>query len=150
MVKVKKRLLGVGTKFNFYQEASHVNYLMFLHKFFSELGYCNSKLPVITTRLSNKGKIKKVARFSTWTYTSFNWIYELWYDQEIKHVPKCIDQYLTPLALAIWIMNEGAKVDKSFKLCTNSFSYNDCLLLIKTLNNNFNIKASIQSTGKKR
>jgi len=64
-------------------------------------------------------------------------------------VPKCIDQYLTPLALAIWIMNEGAKVDKSFKLCTNSFSYNDCLLLIKTLNNNFNIKASIQSTGKK-
>jgi hypothetical protein len=46
-------------------------------------------------------------------------------------------------------MNEGAKVGKSLKLCTNSFSYNDCLLLIKTLNNNFNIKASIQSAGKK-
>jgi LAGLIDADG DNA endonuclease family len=46
-------------------------------------------------------------------------------------------------------MFEGAKVDKSFKLSTNSFSYYDCLLLIKALNNNFNIKASIQSTGNK-
>lgn len=63
-------------------------------------------------------------------------------------MPKCIDQYLTPLALAIWIMNDGAKVDKGLKLNTNYFSYNDCLLF-KALNNNFNIKASIQSTGKK-
>jgi ubiquinol-cytochrome c reductase cytochrome b subunit len=146
----EKRLWWLGTRFNFSQEAAHVNYLMFLHKFFSELGYCNSKLPVITTRLSNKGKIRKVAKFSTWTYSSFNWIYELWYENKnIKHVPKCIDLYLTPLALAIWIMDDGAKVGKSLKLCTNSFSYIDCLLLIKALNNNFNIKASIQSAGKK-
>jgi len=145
----EKRLLGVGTRFNFYQEASHVNYLIFLHKLFSELGYCNSKLPVITTKLGSKGKIRKIAKFSTWTYSNFNWIYELWYDKKMKHVPKCIDQYLTPLTLAIWIMNNGFKVNKSLKFCTNSFSYNDCLLLIKALNNNFNIKASIQSAGKK-
>jgi len=44
-------------------------------------------------------------------------------------------------------MDEGVKVGKIFKLGTNSFSYNDCLLLIKALNNNFNIKASIQSSG---
>ena len=59
-------------------------------------------------------------------------------------MPKCINQYLTPLALAIWIINGGVKVGKFFKLCTNSFSYNDCLLLIKALNNNFYIKAFIQ------
>jgi LAGLIDADG DNA endonuclease family len=46
-------------------------------------------------------------------------------------------------------MNNGAKVDQSLKINTNSFSYNDCLLLIKSLNTNFNIKASIQSAGKK-
>jgi ubiquinol-cytochrome c reductase cytochrome b subunit len=145
----EKKLLGVGTRFSFSQEAYHVEYLMFLHKLFSKLGYCNPKLPIITTRLGKKGKIRKVTRFSTWTYSSFNWIYDLWYDNKIKHVPKCIDQYLTPLALAIWIMNDGAKVDKGLKLNTNYFSYNDCLLLFKALNNNFNIKASIQSTGKK-
>jgi ubiquinol-cytochrome c reductase cytochrome b subunit len=145
----EKKSYGIGTRFNFYQEASHVKYLMVLHKLFSELNYCNPKLPIITTRLGNKGKIRKVASFTTGTYISFNWIYDLWYDNKIKHVPKCIDQYMTPLALAIWIMNDGTKISKGIKLCTYPFSYNDCLLLIKTLNNNFNIKASIQSTGQK-
>jgi hypothetical protein len=44
-------------------------------------------------------------------------------------------------------MDDGAKVSQSLKIFTNYFSYNDCLLLIKALNNNFNIKASIQSAG---
>jgi hypothetical protein len=46
-------------------------------------------------------------------------------------------------------MDDGAKVGQGLKFCTNSFSYNDCLLLIKALNSNFNIKASIQSAGKR-
>jgi ubiquinol-cytochrome c reductase cytochrome b subunit len=145
----EKILLGVGTRFSFYQEAVHVKYMLFLHKLLSELGYCNSKLPIITTKLGSKGKIKKIIKFSTWTYTSFNWIYDLWYNNKIKHVPECIHLYLTPLALAIWIMDEGTKVNQSLKFNTNSFSYNDCLLLIKALYNNFNIKASIQSAGSK-
>jgi ubiquinol-cytochrome c reductase cytochrome b subunit len=145
----EKRLLEIGTRFSFSQEAVHVEYMLFLHKLLSELGYCNPNLPFITTRLGSKGKIRKIIKFSTWTFTSFNWIYDLWYNNKIKHVPECIDHYLTPLALAIWIMNDGAKVGQSLKFFTNSFSYNDCLLIIKALNTNFNIKASIQSAGKK-
>jgi ubiquinol-cytochrome c reductase cytochrome b subunit len=61
----EKIFSGVGTRFNFYQEAVHVKYMLFLHKLLSELGYCNSKLPIITTRLSSKGKIKKIIKFST-------------------------------------------------------------------------------------
>jgi ubiquinol-cytochrome c reductase cytochrome b subunit len=61
----EKRFFKVGTRFSFSQEASHVKYLIFLHKLFSELGYCNPKLLVITTRLGNKGKVRKVARFRT-------------------------------------------------------------------------------------
>ena len=144
-----KWIFNIGTRFNFYQEAVHVKYMLFLHNLLSYLGYCNSNLPLITTRLGSKGKLRKVIKFSTWNYYSFNWIYDLWYINNIKHVPKCIDQYLTPLTLAIWIMNNGAKVGKSLKFNMNSFSYNDCLLLIKALNNNFNIKASIQSAGTK-
>jgi ubiquinol-cytochrome c reductase cytochrome b subunit len=147
--QAEKRLSEVGTRISFYQEAVHVEYLLHLHKILSESGYCNTKIPNITTRLGAKGKLKKVVRFSTWTYTSFNWIHDLWYKDKIKCIPSCIDQYLTPLALAIWIMNKGAKVGNGLKFSTNSFSYNDCLLLIKALYNNFNIKASIQSAGNK-
>jgi ubiquinol-cytochrome c reductase cytochrome b subunit len=146
---IEKRLIEVGTSINFYQEAVHIEYLLHLHTILSGSGYCNTNLPNITTRLGPKGKIRKVIRFATWTYTSFNWIHDLWYKDQIKCVPNCINQYLTPLALAIWIMDNGAKVGNGLKFSTNSFSYNDCLLLIKALNDNFNIKASIQSAGSK-
>jgi ubiquinol-cytochrome c reductase cytochrome b subunit len=140
---------GLGTRISFYQGAIHIEYLLYLHKILSTLGYCNTKIPIITTRLGPKGKILKIIRFSTWTYLSFNWIYESWYDKNIKRLPKCLDQYLNPLALAIWIMVDGNKVGNSLKLCTNSFTFDECIRIIHILKNNFGLKASIQSAGKK-
>jgi len=145
----EKRLNGMGTRISFFQEDSHVEYILFLHKMLSEYGYCNSKKPVIGRRLGSKGKLRKIVRFTTWTYISFNWIRDLWYENNIKRVPNCIGEYLTPLALAIWIMDDGSKVNKGLKFSTNSFTYNECLMLVNVLSENFNIKASVQSAGSK-
>ena len=145
----ERRLKGLGTRISFFQEDVHVEYILYLHKIFSDLGYCNPKIPSPTTRLGHKGKIRKIVRYSTFTYTSFNWIHDMFYKNNIKRVPESIGEYLTPLALAIWIMDDGAKVGKGLKFCTNSFSYNECLILIKALNDNFNIKSSVQSAGTK-
>jgi ubiquinol-cytochrome c reductase cytochrome b subunit len=78
----------------------------------------------VSHRLGVKGKLRKIVRFSTWTYTSFNWIHDIWYKDGIKRVPDCIDLYLTPLALAIWVMDDGCKVNKGLKFSTNSFTKN--------------------------
>ena len=59
------RLKGQGTRISFYQEGSHVSYLIWLHKLMSELGYCNTNLPQITTRLGKKGVVIKFIRFKT-------------------------------------------------------------------------------------
>ncbi len=143
----EKRDKGTGTRITFYQESSHVEYILYLHKLLSSYGYCNTKLPIIGTRLGTGGKVRKIVRFGTWTYTSFNWIHELWYKNGIKRIPSCIDLYLTPLALAIWIMDDGGKVNKGLKFSTNSYSYEDCLHLVNALNKNFSIKSYIQSAG---
>ena len=45
-------------------------------------------------------------------------------------------------------MDDGSKVGVGLKLSTNCFTYSDCTLLIKVLYDNFNIKSTIQSTGK--
>lgn len=137
-----------GTRFCFYQESSHAAYLIWLHGLIANLGYCNSQPPKIQTRLGNKGNVRKVIRFKTWTYSSFNWIYDLWYINKVKVIPSVIGEYLTPLALAIWVMDDGCKLGSGLKLCTNSFTYSDCLLLVKVLFDNFNIKSTIQSAGK--
>lgn len=145
----EKRLTGTGTRISFFQENSHVKYILYLHKLLSEAGYCNDKLPVIKERLGFKGKVRKIVRFSTWTYTSFNSIHSEWYVNGRKCVPKTIGQYLTPLALAIWIMDDGAKVGKGLKFSTNSFTYEECIYLVEVLYTNFNLKASVQSAGAK-
>jgi len=143
----ERRIQGNGTRITFYQEGSHVSYLLWLHSLLAELGYCNSIIPHIHTRLGIKGKVRNILRFRTWTYMNFNWIHDLWYVDKVKIVPSIIGQYLTPLALAIWIMDDGGKVGSGLKLATNSFSYSDCMLLTKVLFDNFNIKATVQKAG---
>jgi ubiquinol-cytochrome c reductase cytochrome b subunit len=138
-----------GTRISFYQEASHVSYLIWQHNFLSNLGYCNTNLPKINTRLGKYGKIRKIIRFHTWTYSSLNWLHELWYVNGIKVVPNNVGEFLSPLALAIWIMEDGGKVNKSLKLSTNSFTYSECLFLSKVLLDNFDLKSSVQSAGVK-
>jgi ubiquinol-cytochrome c reductase cytochrome b subunit len=145
----EKRIGGVGTRISFYQEHTHIKYAIWLHSLLSTRGYCNSVIPKVKSRIGIKGKLRKVVRIHTWTYTSFNWIHDLWYVNRIKRVPSCIKEYLTPLALAIWIMDDGSKLGKSLKLCTNSFSYSDCLILVNCLYDNFSIKATIQLAGAK-
>ena len=136
-----------GTRISFYQESLHISYLLWLHKFLSIRGYCNINIPMIKTRLGKKGIVRQILRFNTWTYTSFNWIHDLFYINNIKIIPNNIAEYLTPLALAVWIMDDGTKISKGLKLCTNSFAYSDCVLLTKVLNDNFSLKSSVQSAG---
>lgn len=145
----ERRKGGKGTRISFYQEGSHSDYLLYLHNLVSSLGYCNTNIPKIQTRLKKNGKIRKIIRFHTWTYMKFNKIYDEWYDENNKKiVPKSIYDYLTPLALAIWIMNDGGKVGSGLKLATNSFKYSDVLYLKDVLQKKYNLKLSIQKTGK--
>lgn len=143
----ERRKGGAGTRFCFQQESIHVSYLLWLHGLLAEAGYCNENKPVVKTRLGQKGVVRKYVRFSTWTYTSFNFIHDLWYQGGLKIVPQCISDYLSPLALAIWIMDDGSKVSKGLKLCTNSFSYSDCLFLVNVLNQKYGFKSSVHSAG---
>lgn len=60
----EKRLSGTGSRISFYQEGSHLKYILYLHNILSNYGYCNPKIPVITKRLG-KGKIRQIIKFST-------------------------------------------------------------------------------------
>jgi ubiquinol-cytochrome c reductase cytochrome b subunit len=139
----EKKIGGVGTCITFYEENTNIKYTIWLHYLLSTRGYCNSVIPKATTRIGINGKLRKILRFRTWSYTSFNWIHDLWYVNRVKRVPSCIKEYLTPLALAIWVMDDGRKINKSLRLCTNWFSYSDCLLMVNCLYEKFYIKATI-------
>lgn len=141
----ERRKGGVGTRISFYQESTHVTYLLWLHNQLASKGYCHENLPVITTRLGKKGVVRKIVRFHTWTYTSWDWIYAEWYANGNKTVPESIGQYLTPLALTIWIMDSWVRNPRSLSL-TIPYSFGECLLLISAMYKNFGLEPIILST----
>ena len=141
------RAQGNGTRLTFYQEAFHVEYLLWLHAQVSLMGYCNAAVPKIQTRLALGGKIRNVIRFRTFTYTSFNVIHSDWYTDGIKRVPPNIAAFLTPLALAVWIMDDGGRVGSGLKLSTNCFTFKDTARLSLVINELYGLKSSVQKAG---
>jgi len=139
---------GNGTRIRFYQEHSHKDYLLWLHSIINDLGYTSDIQPVIHTRLGNYGKIRYILRFNTYTYSSFNWIHNSWYGKtNIKSLPDLdlLDIYLSPLALAIWLMDDGAKVSSGLKFCTNYFTLLEVHNLSLILNKKYELFTTVQS-----
>lgn len=153
---LEKRLNGIGTRFKFVQSNKNVEYLMWFHKFFSDRGYCNLNIPKLKTRIRKKGKITFEYNINSYTYASLNWIHEMFYifnkeqKKYIKILPKNLEKFLTPLALAIWFMDDGSKINKSARIATNNFSKEEIKILCSILNKKYNIKASVISGGKSK
>jgi ubiquinol-cytochrome c reductase cytochrome b subunit len=144
----ERRDSGHGTRLSIQQESNRAEYLLYLHKLIADLGYCNPVTPKIQSRLGNKGITRYIMRFHTYTYTSLNFLHELWYDNNgVKHVPHNISDFLTPLALAIWIIDDGARIGYGLKLSTNSFTFTDCNRLVQVIYDLYKIKATVQSAG---
>jgi len=54
---------------------------------------------------------------------------------------------LTPIVLAYWFMDDGYRVDNGFYVCTESFTMDDQLLLVKALIDKFGLSASLHKYG---
>lgn len=137
-----------GTRINFNYKSMHLNYSSALHNFLFAVGY-SSRLNTsnISKELGKKGKLYKTMSFNTWTYTSFDWIYDMWYKNNVKIVPQSIGEYLTPLALTIWVMDRGVKVPSGGLRFSNCFTLLECELLVRALHHNFGLKVIIYNKG---
>ena len=142
-----------ATRICFQQENNNVEYLLGLHSFFAERFYTNSKIPKLQKRIGVNNTIRFVCRFKTWSFQNLNWLHEIFYkkidDQWIKVVPEFqyLRIYLTPLALAIWIMDDGTKSGSGLARATHSFSKNDIVRLSNFLTEFYCLKNSVNSAG---
>jgi ubiquinol-cytochrome c reductase cytochrome b subunit len=139
---------GNGSRFAFYQAKKNGEYLLWLHKIISSLGYCKENIPLIQTRKGLDGSLRYIFRFRTYTYSSFNWIYDEFYPKGRKIVPSLIETYLSPLALAFWLMDDGTLYkNKGLKFCTNSFTLKEVQFLASVLQKKYSLNTSIHKTG---
>jgi hypothetical protein len=91
-----------------------------------------------------KGKYPKSWWFRTVRHPLLTEIYKLWYVGDgyrtgRKIVPKTIAEELTPLALAIWIMDDGSYSRSTITISTYSFTTEEIELLRDALRNRYGI-----------
>ena len=108
----------------------------------------NKEVPKIMKLLINQeGKIYYGYEFNTFTFRSFYWIHKMFYKNGKKVVPLNIYEYLTPLALAVWIMDDGGRANSGLRIASNSFTIKEVELLNDVLNSKYCQETSIQKIG---
>ena len=121
-----------SSRFHVLCSAKNVEYIMWLHKYLSVSGYCSIPKPKIIKQIGKNGTIYYSIKIRTWSFSSLNFIYDSFYLNNIKVLPNLafLNQFCTPLALAIWFMDDENKHSTGgIYFHTNVFSITE----IKTL-----------------
>jgi ubiquinol-cytochrome c reductase cytochrome b subunit len=138
-----------STRFVLQQEESNMEYLMWFHSYLAERGYCSPLKPKVSTRIGVGNKVRFFYRIRTFSYSSFNWIYEDFYKNEIKRVPPSIENYFTPLSLAVWIMDDGVALPYGLQVSTHSFPFEDIQFLCFFLNKKYGLTCKTHKKKRK-
>ena len=70
----------------------------------------------------------------------------MFYKEGKKRIHPNIGKFLTPLALAIWISDDGCWIKSGARISCNSFALNEVELLVETLKTNFCLMCNVQKT----
>jgi LAGLIDADG DNA endonuclease family len=93
---------GEGVRISIRQSIIHKEYLFSLYDFFFFRGYCSNLIPRKYNRtIKGIDKIYSGYEFNTFTFRSFVWIYNSFYKKGKKKLPLNIEEFITPLTLAI-------------------------------------------------
>ena len=138
-----------GTRLCFRQSIVHKNYLFWLYNFYYTRGYCTNLEPRMYKRIFKKnGSVDKTHygyEFNSFTFRSFNWIHKLFYKKGVKYVNEDLVKYITPLALAIWISDDGGFAKPGVRIASNSFKLKEVEFLVEVLNSKFDLDCTIQT-----
>ena len=148
-----------SVRFNVEQGIKNSAYIHHLTDLFHNWGYTSFVIPKLIKKSESKDDIrldKSVVRFNyrltLFTFSSLTWIYDSFYvkrnENVIKKVPKWIEEYITPLGLAHWIMQDGSRqIGQGINIATNSFTYDECVFLSEILQRKFNLKVTVIKAG---
>lgn len=135
--KVKKLFKGFKVQNLDLNKVVDIKPICFIYMiFFYNRGYCTDSGPreyktILLNTANNKSKTYYGYEFDTFTFSSLNWLYDLFYLNGIKIISPEIVNYLTPISIAFLIMDDGGWVSgsKSVRIATNNFTLQEVELL---------------------
>ena len=108
--------------------------------------FCTSKLTCCNVFDPRTKRIYSHVRFNTRSIEAFDKYYPMFYLDKGKRVPENISDLLkSPIALAVWYLDDGAKRTdcNALRIHTNFYPKSEQAVLIKMLHKNFGIIAKL-------
>jgi len=134
-------------------------YIHHLNIILHELGYCSNVTPKLVVKSessvdkrSDPTSIRYNYRLTTYSFTNLLWIYNSFYNDvkgiKVKKIPVWIGEFITPIGLAHWIMQDGSRQKyQGISIATNSFTYENCVYLSNILSVKYGLKVSVVKAG---
>ena len=105
-------------------------------------------------RIYHKDRSRKTFswRFQTLSNEAFSDLYNTFYKNKKKIIPENIELLLkdSPLALAVWLMDDGNKNQQAVFLNTQSFSLSEQYRLARALNDIYGFNVTVNSHSKSK
>lgn len=124
-------------------------YVWWKYKVFE--GFTSREPSLVEVMDARTDKVYRHWRFATLTTPELEFYHALFYKGRRKVVPENIGEWLTtPLALAVWYMDDGARRTdcRALRLHTNAYSWQEQVLLQETLKDNFSVEVRIHRCGR--
>lgn len=137
-----KRRPGWNPAVSIKQSTKHIRYIYFL---LNELKPLYSSYPHITTNVK-RGKRFSALTLTTRSLQSLNDITNLFLeskDSNKKVIRAELFDHINYISIAHWIMGNGSKKNKGTILCTDSFSFQEVVLLMNILRIKFDLETRI-------
>jgi hypothetical protein len=138
-----------GVKIILIKCSGNIEYLMKFYNYFNSIGFCKSKKPHLYKIITKKNKSLYYWKAESYYLTQLKWIYEMLYPKGVKTIPSNLKEYLTPLSLATWYLDNTEKLyissNQGFDLNSENVYY-----ISKILKDKYNINTSykLESKGK--
>lgn len=137
-----------GIRIVFIKCSNNMEYLMEFFYYLSNIGYCKSKKPVLNKVISKNNKVYYYYKLESYYLIQFEWFYNIFYKNNLKIIPLNIKEYLTPLSLTTWYLDN---TDKVYLSDNQGFYLNnsDLDFLCETLKSKYNINTThrLESKG---
>jgi len=144
---IYKQRKNTNNMYKYYLSHSKKQKEYFLWKF-------NNLKPFITkyyeTETNILGKTHNQLKATSIAHSEFKFYADMFYDNNVKIIPKNIALFLNPITMAIWFMDDGSLNRKSceekgygLRICSLNFTYKDHIILKDALKICFNINVKI-------
>lgn len=142
---IEKR--GYGFRIIFIKHNDNVEYLMWFHSALFNAGYCNNKKPKLFKLIGKHNKVFFIYSFKSYSFSSFNWLYEMFYRENIKIIPRNLDKCLTPLALSTLFLSAERPEKRGVKLSKSCVLVEDLQYISLVLKEKYDIKTFIKDSN---